>query len=70
MITGSFKILVNGELITYTNYNDIPEKFDNVIEFLPDYPPGPHTEEEHDYMETYNSHLLDLLKRETNGSSD
>jgi hypothetical protein len=70
MLTGSFKILLNGELVTYTNYNDIPESFDNVIEFLPDYPPGPHTEEEHEYVGTYNLYLLDLLKRETNGSSD
>ena len=70
MLTGSFKILVNGELVTYTNYDDIPESFDNVIEFLPEYPPGPHSEEQHNHIATYNSYLLDLLKRETNGGSD
>jgi len=70
MITGIFKILVGDKLITYTNYNDIPESFDNVIEFLPNYPPGPHTEDEHEYMDTYNSFLQDLLKRETNASSN
>lgn len=70
MITGIFKILVGDKLITYTNYNDIPESFDNVIEFLPNYPPGPHTEDEHEYMDTYNLFLQDLLKRETNASSN
>lgn len=68
MITGKFKILLNGELVTYTNYNDIPNKFDNVISFLPEFPEGPHTHEEHESMSMYHELLQNLLKRETNAS--
>ena len=70
MITGKFKIIVNGVLTTYTNYNDIPERFDNIIEFIPTFPEGPHTEEEHDSMSIYNQLLQELMKRETNARSD
>lgn len=69
-MNGTFKVLLNGELVTYTNYNDIPEKIDNLIEFLPDYPVGPHTLEEHTHMESYVLSLTDLLRRETNASSN
>lgn len=31
-----FKLLVNEELIVYTKVKDIPEKFDNLIEYFPD----------------------------------
>ena len=31
-----FILLIDGELKTYTKYEDIPEDFDNVIKFAPD----------------------------------
>jgi hypothetical protein len=31
-----FVLLINGELKTFTEWEDIPENFDNVIKFLPD----------------------------------
>ena len=42
-----FVILIDGELKTFDKYEDIPEVFDNVIKFLPAFPPEPHTEEQH-----------------------
>ena len=50
-----FQFLINGELITYDKYEDIPETFDHVIKFLPDNPEpegddGNHTEEQHEAM--------------------
>ena len=60
-----FVILRNGVLETYNKYEDIPESFENVIKFLPDIPPGPHTEEQHELIETWNEKLKELLKRET-----
>ena len=57
-------IMVNGKLNTYSKYEDIPERFDPVIKFEPDFIPGPHTEEEHEELETNNDKLKELMKRE------
>ena len=59
-----FVILNDGKLITYENYNDIPESFDNVIEFIPEIPPEPHTEEQHEEIGEWNNKLKELMKRE------
>lgn len=60
-----FVILLNGELRTYNRFEDIPLLFNNLIEFRPSVSEGPHTEEEHAQMETWNLKLQELLKRET-----
>jgi hypothetical protein len=60
-----FVVLNNGVLETYTKYEDIPESFDNVIQFLPEIPEGPHSEEEHDMIDQWNDKLVELLKRQT-----
>lgn len=67
---GEYVIMVAGELITYTDYNDIPNTFDHVIKFNPDWPPSPHTQEDHDYMETFNDKLQVLMGIEKNASSN
>jgi hypothetical protein len=63
-----FVLLINGELKTYNNFEDIPEKFDNVIKFLPEIPEPPHTEHQHEEMNVWNDRLRELLSRETNGN--
>jgi hypothetical protein len=65
-----FVILKNGVLETYHKYEDIPEKFDNLIEFLPEIPDGPHTHEQHEEIETWNEKLHLLLKKEKNARSN
>lgn len=60
-----FVILLNGELKTYTNYQSIPDSFDNLIEFSPEIPAGPHDESQHDEIDQWNSRLQELMKRET-----
>ena len=62
---GLFVILLDGDLITYTNYDDIPDSFDNLVRYEPEYPEGPHTEEEHEEMDRMTDRLYDLLSRET-----
>lgn len=64
-ITGTFKVLLDGELIEFTKYNDIPLSFDNLIECIFDYPEGPHTQEEHNEMDKFNEYLQQLMSRET-----
>ena len=59
-----FVIKVNGILETYTNYDDIPDTFDHVLEFSPEVPEPPHTEEQHEEIEQWNSRLQNLMQKE------
>ena len=63
-MTSEFVIMRNGILETYTDYDKIPTDFQRVIKFNPDMPPGPHTEEEHDEMGTWNDMLQRLIQIE------
>jgi len=63
-----FVIILNGELKTYSNYEDIPEQFDNLIKFKPKIPEPPHEEHQHDEIGEWNQKLQELMKREKNAS--
>jgi len=64
-----FVIMIDGKLVTFDRYEDIPEKFEHVIKFLPYCPPGPHTEEQHQEMSQWNDKLQELMKRERENAS-
>jgi hypothetical protein len=66
---GEFIIKVGSALVTYDDYDDIPMEFDNLISFKPDAPEPPHSEEDHEEMEKYNTKLQELMGRE-NASSN
>lgn len=59
-----FVILIEGQLHTFTEYEDIPNKFDNVIKFLPEILDGPHSHEQHEEIHTWNEKLKLLMKKE------
>jgi len=59
-----FVIMKNNELFTYTNFEDIPSDFDHMIEFLPEIPPEPHTEEQHQEIQQWNGKLQQLMEIE------
>lgn len=59
-----FKVLRNGVIETYTTYEDIPDDFDNLIKFLPDFPEGPHSHDEHEHIEEWNRKLQLLMEKE------
>lgn len=59
-----FVIMKNNELFTYTNFEDIPLDFDHVIEFNPEVPPEPHTEEQHEEIEQWPARLERLMEIE------
>ena len=63
-----FVIILNGELKTYSNYEDIPEQFNNLIKFKPVIPEPPHEEHQHDEIGEWNQKLQELMKREKNAS--
>ena len=62
-----FQFIVNGELILYDKYEDIPEEFEHVIKFIPDVPAEPHTDEEHAEMAIWNTRLQELMEKERAG---
>lgn len=64
-MANKFTILLDGKLINYERYEDIPLEFDNLIEFLPEIPPGPHTDEQHEEIEQWMVKFAELMKRET-----
>ena len=64
-----FVIMIEGELRCYEHYDDIPDQFDHVIEFLPEVPPGPHTLEQHQEIDAWNDRLKRLMEIE-NASSN
>ena len=69
----SFKFVVNGELVSYDSYEDIPNDFEHVIEFVPDMPEpegedGNHTEEQHEAMSVWNGRLQKLMEKERAGN--
>jgi hypothetical protein len=66
---GKFTIRIGKKIHVFENYEDIPDTFDNVVEFLPEYPEPPHTEEQHEYIETFSPKLLELLNREKKHAS-
>jgi hypothetical protein len=59
-----FQFIINGELVTFDKYEEIPNEFDHVIKFRPDIIPEPHTEEEHEEMAQWNDRLQELMEKE------
>ena len=63
---GLFKILIGNELHTYTDYDDIPKSFTNLIMFKLDDFDEPHSEDDHKEMEKNGNLIHELMKREIN----
>jgi len=63
MLIGEFVIKRNGKLERYNKFVDIPSSFEHLISFKPDYPPEPHTEEQHNQMSKFDNYLKELIAR-------
>jgi len=61
---GIFHILIDGKVRTYHEYDDIPQVIDNVVAFMPEIPPEPHTHEQHEWIENLPEYMNDLMSRE------
>ena len=62
-----FQFIINGELVTFDKYEDIPDEFEHVIKFLPDIPEpvnDDHTDEEHEELAKWNDRLGKLMEKE------
>ena len=65
-----FVFLVEGKEVTVNAWEDVPEKFDHVIKFLPVIPPEPHTPEQHEEIGLWNARLQQLMEIERHASSN
>jgi len=59
-----FVIMRGNTLAEYDCYEDIPDDFDHVIEFLPEIPTGPHTDEQHEEIDSWHDKFLTLMEIE------
>lgn len=59
-----FVIMVDGELREYSEFDHIPQRIDHVIEFAPELPPPPHTDAQHDEIDSWQDRFQDLMERE------
>lgn len=54
----------NDNLITVDNVDLIPRDFKNIIEFIPEVPPPPHTHEQHEELDKWNIIFQELMQIE------
>ena len=59
-----FVIMQDDKLSEYTEYDQIPSEFDHVIEFAPEIPPGPHTDQQHEEIEQWQTKFERLMEIE------
>jgi hypothetical protein len=64
-----FVVIRNGKKEVYTEFDHIPNDFEHVIEFAPEIPPGPHTDQQHEEIESWNDKLQQLMEIERARSS-
>jgi len=62
--------LANNELVTFNDWDDIPEDFifKHLIKFLPDEIPEEHSEKEHEIAVMWNQRLQQLMEKERAGN--
>jgi hypothetical protein len=65
----NFTILLGDDLMIYNKFEDIPEEITAVISFLPDIPPPPHTEEQHEEIDTWMKRFREVMRRENTYAS-
>ena len=59
-----FVIMQDDRLLEYTEYEQIPDQFDHVIEFAPEIPPGPHTDQQHEEIDQWQVKFKKLMEIE------
>ena len=60
---GEYIVKIGNKLFDYTNVDDIPKEFDHLIKFLPTLPSEPHTQADHDYINSFVPKMREIEKR-------
>jgi len=63
-LEGVFIVKTGQTLTEYQKISEIPEKFDHLIKFLPNIPPSPHSEHDHEHLNRFTDYLHKLQARE------
>ena len=58
-----FVIIRNAAIEKYDQYELIPDDLEHVVEFLPEIPPGPHTRQQHEEIDSWPDRLLQLMEK-------
>jgi hypothetical protein len=48
-----FVVMIDGALHQFDQYEKIPDQFDHVIEFCPEIPPEPHSDAQHQEIDSW-----------------
>jgi len=59
-----FTVYCNNQLLTVDQFDLIPSEFDFLIEFLPEIPPEPHSDQQHQEIHLWEERFQNTLKRE------
>lgn len=70
IMKGIFEVVIDGCICQFTDYNDIPSTFTHVVRFEPEIPASPHTEAEHELIESYHEKFQSLMEIERHASSN
>ena len=65
MGAGEYRFIQRGsrDVKTCYHWDDIPHELDALIAFKPEIPPEPHTEEEHEMIETLPAKMQEIMAR-------
>ena len=61
---GQYVVKIDNKTFEYTDANDIPKKFDHLIKFVPKEPSEPHSQKDHDYINTFPEKFKEVFARE------
>jgi len=64
-----FVVMVNGKVREYDDFDAIPQNIEHVIEFVPEVPPPPHTDAQHQELHEWEARFDDLMQREYDHAS-
>lgn len=59
-----FVIMLDNQLLEFTEYEQIPDHFDHVIEFAPEVSLGPHTDQQHEEIDQWHAKFERLMEIE------
>ena len=59
-----FQFIIDGDLVEFDRWEDVPELFDHVIKFIPVIIEPPHTVEDHEELAKWNDRLQELMEKE------
>ena len=61
---GRYAVVIGPDVHHYTHWDQIPDEFDNLVAFVPEIPPEPHTDAQHADIERLPAILRDIMARE------